>query len=66
MLQANKDKSLEAVMWSKFEPVPERLLEELDCKQSKSNKNLFERIFRPNKKKGVKVTRFRNKKEKNS
>jgi penicillin-binding protein 1A len=66
LLQANKDKSLDAVMWSKFEPVPERLLEELDCKQSKSNKNLFERIFRPNKKKGVKVTKFRNKKEKNS
>jgi penicillin-binding protein 1A len=66
LLQANQDKSLSATMWSKFEAMPAHLLEEMDCKQSKSNKNLFEKIFRRNKKKGVKVTKFKNRKEKNS
>jgi penicillin-binding protein 1A len=64
--EANRDKSLNEVLWSRFQPLPDHLQNELDCKPSKSDKNLFERIFRKNKKKGVKVTRFKTKRDKNS
>ena len=60
--QANKDKSLSSIMWAKFPPMPEELLESMDCRQSRSNTNIFQRIFK--KKKGTKVTRFGKKKEK--
>jgi penicillin-binding protein 1A len=63
---ANKDKELRSVMQARFEPLSDKLRQEMDCKRSKTNKNLFERIFRKNKKKGVKVTKFRNRKDKNS
>lgn len=63
---ANQDKELNTRMWAKFEPLSEDLRRRMDCKRSKSNKNLFERIFRKNKKKSVKVTKFRNRKDKNS
>lgn len=64
--EANKDKSLNEILWSKFEVLPSHLRDEMDCEPSKSDKNLFERIFRKNKKKGVKVTKFKSKKDKNS
>jgi penicillin-binding protein 1A len=64
--EGNRDISLNSVLWSRFEPLPDRLANQMDCKQSKSNKNLFERIFRPNKKKGVKTTKFKNKKDSRS
>jgi penicillin-binding protein 1A len=62
--QSNADKQLSNVMWARFAPLPQHLVDELNCKQSKSNKNIFERIFK--KKKGTKVTKFRNKRDKNS
>jgi penicillin-binding protein 1A len=64
--RANQDPELSSLMQARFEPLSERLLNEMDCKRSKTNKNLFERIFRKNKKKGVKVTKFKNRKEKSS
>lgn len=66
LVRANKDKSLNDILMTRFKPLPEELVDKMDCKQSKSDKNLFERIFRKNKKKGVKVTKFKNRKEKNS
>jgi penicillin-binding protein 1A len=63
---ANQDKELSSIMWARFEPLSDNLRKEMDCKRSKTNKNLFERIFRKNKKKGVKVTKFRGRKDKNS
>jgi penicillin-binding protein 1A len=64
--RANQDPELRSLMQARFEPLSERLLNEMDCQRSKTNKNLFERIFRKNKKKGVKVTKFKNRKEKSS
>jgi penicillin-binding protein 1A len=66
LMEANQDRSLNAVLWSRFEPLPGHLANQMDCKQSKSDKNFFERIFRPNKKKGVKTTKFKNRKDKSS
>jgi penicillin-binding protein 1A len=63
---ANQDKELSSMMWARFEPLSDQLRKEMDCERSKTNKNLFERIFRKNKKKGVKVTKFRNRRDKNS
>ncbi len=60
LVKANQDKSLQSVMWKRFAPLPDHLLAKLDCKPSKSNKNLFERIFQPRKKKGMKITKFKN------
>lgn len=53
----NRDKSLSEVAHARFAPLPPALLDALDCKQSKSNLNIFQRIFK--KKKKTKVTRFR-------
>ncbi len=55
--QINQDKSLRDISRARFAPLSPELLEELDCKQSKSNLNIFQRIFK--KKKKTKVTRFR-------
>ena len=62
--QANQDKTLSNVMWSRFEPLPQHLVNVMDCKQSKSDRNFFQRLFK--KKRGLKVTKFRNKKGKDS
>jgi penicillin-binding protein 1A len=61
--EANKDKALRNTMWATFEPLPADLVQKLDCKRSKSNKNFLEKIFRKNKKKGIKVTKFKTRKE---
>jgi penicillin-binding protein 1A len=53
----NGDKSLSDIARARFAPLSPELLDELDCKQSKSNLNIFQRIFK--KKKKTKVTRFR-------
>ncbi|MBT1700065.1 transglycosylase domain-containing protein [Fulvivirgaceae bacterium PWU4] len=57
--RANQDKTLSPVMQARFAPLSSQLLDRMDCKPSKSNKNFFERIFRKNKKKSVKVTKFK-------
>jgi penicillin-binding protein 1A len=62
---ASPDKALHEVMWSRFPPLPQHLADEMDCKRSKTDKNLFERIFRKNKKRGVKTTRFGGKRDRN-
>ncbi len=58
---ANKDATLRPVMEARFEPLSDELRELLDCKQSRSNSNIFQRIFK--RKKGTKVTRFKGKEE---
>jgi penicillin-binding protein 1A len=58
---ANKDNTLDAVMNARFEPLSESMAHALDCKRSKNGRNIFERIFK--KKKGVKVTKFKGKKD---
>lgn len=55
--RANKDKELREDMLEAFPPLPERLLDRVDCDRSKSDRNFFERLF--NKKKKTKVTKFR-------
>jgi penicillin-binding protein 1A len=62
--QSNKDKSLNNVMWARFPSLPANLERKMDCDQSKSNQNFFEKLFK--KKKGVKVTKFKNKRDKPS
>jgi penicillin-binding protein 1A len=63
-LQAsNKDQALNHVMDARFAPLPSSLARELDCKRSKNGLNIFERIFK--KKKSVKVTKYKNRKDKN-
>lgn len=59
--QANKDQSLKSVMWAKFEPLPAHLAATLACKESKSDRNLFQRIFK--KKKSTKVKKFKKAKD---
>jgi penicillin-binding protein 1A len=59
--KANQDPSLRGVMRARFEPLSPELLAQLDCRQSKSGLNIFQRIFK--KKKGVKVTKFKTKKD---
>lgn len=54
---ANDDKSLSDIMHAKFPALPEELRRKLDCRPSKSDRNIFERIFK--KKKGTKVTEFK-------
>jgi penicillin-binding protein 1A len=63
--RANKDKSLSSVMRAEFPALSSNLISQLDCKRSKSNKNFLEKIFAPKKKKGVKVTRYKGKRDKN-
>lgn len=55
--QANKDSELKKMMFARFAPVSDEMREKLDCKPSKSNLNIFERIFK--KKKKVKVAKFK-------
>ncbi|MEO5601176.1 MAG: transglycosylase domain-containing protein [Cyclobacteriaceae bacterium] len=62
--QVNKDKTLREISTARFAALSQKLVEELDCKDSKSNLNIFERIFK--KKKKTKVTKFRGAKEKKS
>jgi penicillin-binding protein 1A len=58
---ANTDRSLNAMMNARFESLSESMADKLDCKRSKNGRNIFERIFK--KKKGVKVTKFKGRKE---
>jgi penicillin-binding protein 1A len=60
--QINQDASLRNISRARFRPLAPELLAELDCKQSKSNLNIFQRLF--GKKKKTKVTRFRGAKAK--
>jgi penicillin-binding protein 1A len=55
--KASADKNLKKLMYARFQPLPERLLAKMDCKPSKSNLNIFEKIFK--KKKKVKITKFK-------
>lgn len=43
---ANDDKQLKPVMRARFEPLPEHLFEKLDCNPYRSDRNIFERIFK--------------------
>lgn len=61
--KANENKDLDMITDARFQPLPEHLLSRLDCKPSKSNLNIFERIFKKKKKK-VKITKFKGGKEK--
>jgi penicillin-binding protein 1A len=56
---ANQDPALRKLMYAHFPPLSGKLEDELDCAPSKTNLNLFERIFK--KKKKVKVTKFKGK-----
>jgi penicillin-binding protein 1A len=62
MQQANNDKSLRNVMWARFPAMSSTLERKMDCDRSKSNQNFFQKLFK--KKKGVKVTKFKGKKDK--
>lgn len=53
----NADPSLRGISRAKFAALSPELLEELDCKTSKSDLNIFQRIFK--KKKKTKVKKFR-------
>jgi penicillin-binding protein 1A len=63
--KSNKDKSLSSLMRARFQEMPSHLSSQLDCKRSKSNKNFLERIFAPKKKKGVKVTKYKGRRDRN-
>jgi penicillin-binding protein 1A len=62
MQKCNEDKSLRELMSARFPSLPANLERKMDCDQSKSNQNFFQKLFK--KKKSVKVTKFKNKKEK--
>lgn len=53
----NRDQQLRAIATARFPALSPELLEELDCKSSKSDLNIFQRIFK--KKKKTKVKKFR-------
>lgn len=55
--QVNQDKTLQGISKAKFAALPPELQEQLDCKTSKSDLNIFQRIFK--KKKKTKVKKFR-------
>lgn len=55
--QVNQDKSLRDISRAKFAALPGDLRDQLDCKTSKSDLNIFQRIFK--KKKKTKVKKFR-------
>jgi penicillin-binding protein 1A len=61
--QVNQDETLKHISKAKFAALSPKLLEELDCKASKSNLNILEKIFK--KKKKTKVTKFRGARKKN-
>ncbi len=63
--KSNKDRALNDVMRARFPALPASLSSQLDCKRSKSNKNFFEKIFTPKKKKGVKVTKYKGRRDRN-
>jgi penicillin-binding protein 1A len=56
--QVNQDKTLRDISRARFPALPAKLLAELDCKTSKSDLNIFQRIFGTKKKK-TKVKKFR-------
>ena len=60
--QLNQDKTLNEISRARFGSLSPELLDELDCKTSKTNLNIFERIFK--KKKKTKAKKFRGVKEK--
>jgi penicillin-binding protein 1A len=62
--RANNDAHLRGIMNQRFDPLPQNVLDKLDCAESKSDLNLFQRIFK--KKKKVKVARFKIKKSRES
>lgn len=62
--RSNKDASLRSVMNARFPALSEKMLDELDCDRSKSNRNFIQKLF--NIKKGTKVTKFKNKRNKGS
>lgn len=53
----NQDKTLRDISRARFAALPAKLKEKLDCKTSKSDLNIFQRIFK--KKKKTKVKKFR-------
>jgi penicillin-binding protein 1A len=63
--KSNKDKELSKVMRARFPELSSELSSQLDCKRSKSNKNFLEKIFAPKKKKGIKVTKYKGKRDRN-
>lgn len=63
--KSNSDRALAPVMRARFPELPAQLSSQLDCKRSKSNKNFLEKIFAPKKKKGVKVTKYKGRRDKN-
>jgi len=54
---ANKDKSLQDITKSTFQPISQELLDKLDCDLARSDRNFFQRLF--NRKKGVKTKPFK-------
>lgn len=61
---ANKDLELKKIMYARFQPLSENLEDKMNCKPSKSNLNIFEKIF--GKKKKTKVTKFKKGKRKSA
>lgn len=61
--KVNKDKQLNRISTARFDPLSANLLDKLDCDLSRSDRNLFQRIF--NRKKGVKQTEFKAGKKRN-
>lgn len=55
--KVNQDRTLRDISRARFAALPEKLLNELDCKTYKSDLNIFQRIF--GKKKKTKVKKFR-------
>ncbi|MDH5251010.1 MAG: transglycosylase domain-containing protein [Cyclobacteriaceae bacterium] len=62
--KVNKDHDLGIIATARFEPLEDRLVERLDCDMSRSDRNLFQRIF--NLKKGTKETTFKVEKNRNA
>jgi penicillin-binding protein 1A len=60
--QANQDPALRRIMFARFQPLPENLADKMDCALSKSDLNIFHRIFKTKKK--VKVAKFKGKRTK--
>ncbi len=54
---ANKDKGLNSITRSRFDPISQDLLDRLDCDLARSDRNFFQRLF--NRKKGVKTKKFK-------
>jgi penicillin-binding protein 1A len=54
---ANKDKTLQNITKSTFQPLSQDLVDKLDCDLNRSDRNFFQRLF--NRKKGVKAKKFK-------